>query len=159
AGFVFDRERVFADGGFRGDFVFGRGPFGCGDAGIGTGARRAFCRTDGDRFFIRRQFGLRHFRIATVIVGRDRLGGRLSRTCKLLRRGVVGLALLIQERRNRDRGQNADDQYDDQELDERETTLIRSAPAQSIQHVGLLVSSTLRQPRGPSSLATTRPPI
>ena len=73
-----------------------------------------------DRFQVR-QF---HFRVAAVVVGGSGLGGGLQRARLLLGRRVVGLALLVDERRNRDRGEDADDQDDDQKLDEGETTLI-----------------------------------
>src|SRR5207248_11670466 len=75
------------------------------------------------------------FGVRAVVVRRKRLSGRLGGTSRGLRRCVVGLALLVDERRNRDRGKNADDQDDDQKLDKGKTTLVLRALAQSIQHV------------------------
>src|SRR4029077_13382814 len=62
--------------------------------------------------------------VAAVVVGGAGLRRRLHRTRLYLRSRIVGLALLVQERRNGDRGQNTDDQDHNQKLDERETTLI-----------------------------------
>src|SRR5207253_8288057 len=51
-----------------------------------------------------------------------------------LRRGVLALLLLTEEARQRDRGKNADDQDDNEELDKREALLVVRAVAQAVQH-------------------------
>src|SRR4029078_1245884 len=48
--------------------------------------------------------------------------------------GVRGLVPLCEERRNGDRGQDADDEHHDQELDESENFLVGPASAESVQH-------------------------
>ncbi len=49
----------------------------------------------------------------------------------LLRLGVVGLALLVEERRQRDRGEDAKDEHDDEQLDQREAGLAVTVEAGS----------------------------
>src|ERR1041385_6392452 len=117
--FVRDRERVFRAGRSRGHGVTFAAFFHCDctDPGVVSFRNR-------NRFFEFVQLRGRETGIGTVVFGRVRLRRRLSRTSKLLRRSVVGLALLVQERGNRDRGQDADDHHYEQQLDEGETTLI-----------------------------------
>src|SRR2546430_5074423 len=73
--------------------------------------------------------------VATALISSSRLDGGLRRARLHLGGRVVGLALLTDERRNCDRGKDADDQDDDQRLDEGKATLVLRALAQSIQHV------------------------
>ena len=99
--FVFDRERVTA-GLCRGrDFIAGGRAF-CGAQVGGRGAHR-----DRDRFLDFVQLRRADGRVVAAVVRRDRLRRRLGRARELLRRGVGGLALLVQERRDRDRGEDA----------------------------------------------------
>src|SRR2546421_12939942 len=49
--------------------------------------------------------------------------------------GVLRLGPLAEERRQGDRGQDADDQHDDEELDQGETLLVLDALAELVQHV------------------------
>src|ERR1700680_4284061 len=83
----------------------------------------------------------RYFCVLAVGVARSRLRGGLHGARLHLARRVISLALLGDERRNRDRGEKADDQDDNHELDEGKTTLTLRALAQSIQHLNLLGSS------------------
>src|SRR5581483_6042762 len=72
----------------------------------------------------RLQRGHGHGTVGAVVVRRGSLGGGRSGTSLRLGGSVVGLPLLVQERRNRDRGKNADDEDHDEELDQGETLLI-----------------------------------
>src|SRR5437588_3292737 len=77
--------------------------------------------------------------VRAVVVGRTGLH-RLGRShASGLGLGVVALAPLVQERGNCDRGKDADDQNDDQELDQREASLFLGAMAKLPQHWLLLV--------------------
>jgi len=73
------------------------------------------------------------------VVGVVRLlsGGSFTR-CALGRR-VLALALLVEERRDGDRGQDPDDQDHDQELDEREALLALKALAKGVEHGKVLL--------------------
>src|ERR1700752_1301922 len=110
--FTLDDE--FITGCFRNrlDFVFSGG----------RGANNRECRT--------RRFGESrldfcqftsgsHTEIFAVVVGRIGLSRRLTSAHLRLGSCVIGLALLIQERRNGDRGEKSDDQDYNQELDKR----------------------------------------
>src|SRR5204862_2110981 len=72
--------------------------------------------------------------VLTVVVGRTGLHRLRGSDGAGLRLGVVSLVLLVQERRNSDRGKDADDQDDDQELDQGETLLCLGALAELPQH-------------------------
>ena len=75
-----------------------------------------------------------------------------------LGRRIVGLALLVEERRDGDRGKNADDQDHDEELDQGETLLILGATAQLVKHGALLgLIGSVRQIQGPNRSSMTTP--
>jgi hypothetical protein len=57
-----------------------------------------------------------------------RLDRHLRLTHHVLGGGVLGSRALAEERRDGDRGQDADDQDDDQQLDEREALLLAAHP-------------------------------
>src|SRR5579872_3247298 len=127
---VFDREGVTARLSRRRDFITRGAAFGS------TQPRCRFAFRRRNRLLDFGELGrFGHQQIATVVVGRRSLHRGLSRASELLRRSVGGLALLVQERRDRNRGENADDQDDNQKLDKGKTTLILRALAQSIQHL------------------------
>ena len=62
-----------------------------------------------------------------LMVGVERLHRRLGGADAGLGVGVLRLLALVEERGKRDRGEDADDQDDDQELDEREALLVLRA--------------------------------
>src|SRR3954447_169048 len=66
--------------------------------------------------------------VRTVVVRLVRLHCLLRRIDVSLGVGVVGLLTLVQERRNGDRSEDAQNQHDDQELNEREARLILTHP-------------------------------
>src|SRR5207244_6980848 len=55
-----------------------------------------------------------------------------------LRTGVLRLGPLAEERRQRDRSQDADDQHNDEELDQGETLLVLGALTELLQHLIIL---------------------
>src|ERR1035438_1679378 len=71
-----------------------------------------------------------------VRLGAGEIGllGGLGRAGVRLGVGVVCLALLVDERRDRDCGKNADDEDHDQKLDEGEPLLTSSAMTKTLQH-------------------------
>src|SRR5215210_2167531 len=85
--------------------------------------------------------------VDAAVVGGVGLHRCLSRTRLLLGIGVVGLVPLVEERRDGDRGQQADDEHDDQQLDEREARLLAGHPLTELQqHLNLLGSLAARAP-------------
>src|SRR5680860_92601 len=58
-----------------------------------------------------------------AFVGETGLDRDLSTVRSLLRLGVAGLVFLVEERRQRDRGQDSEDEHDDEKLDQREAGL------------------------------------
>src|SRR5204862_2090476 len=95
-------------------------------------------RNGGDgRAVQRRLFVLQRGRVGpgvdTVVVRCVRLHCRLSRTVIDLGLSVASLVPLVEERRNRDRGQQAENEHDDQELDERETRLFLGHPLTELE--------------------------
>src|SRR5947209_18184069 len=63
--------------------------------------------------------------LGVVLLGREaRLDLRDEVARIRLRRGILALLLLTEEGRQGDRGENADDQHDNEELDEREALLL-----------------------------------
>src|SRR2546426_9974894 len=73
-------------------------------------------------------------RVVVVVVVRTGLHRPLGGGDARLRLGVVSLALLVQEQGNGYRGEEADDQEDDQELDQGETLLFLDALAEPAEH-------------------------
>src|SRR5450759_1302092 len=66
--------------------------------------------------------------IDVVVVNGDGLHADLERVHAFLDAGVLGLLALVEEHRDRDRGENADDDDHNQQLDERETLLALAEP-------------------------------
>src|SRR4051794_20108038 len=71
-----------------------------------------------------------------LLVGVVGLESRLGRTGGRLGLGVLSLGALVEERGQGDRGEDADDQDDDQELDQGETLLALGALAELMKHCG-----------------------
>src|SRR6185312_4061958 len=85
-----------------------------------------------------------------AVVREVRLVRRLHVAEIALRRSVVRLVLLVQERRNRDRGEDAYDQNHDEKLDEREASLVVQTSADGVQqHCSSWNRWTVRSPPDP----------
>src|SRR5262245_62059322 len=81
------------------------------------------------------------------MVRRVRLHRRLRGADGRLGLRVASLVPLIEERGNGDRGQQAENEHDDQELDEREARLLPGHPLTELQqHLNLLGSVAARAP-------------
>src|SRR5262245_32430448 len=80
------------------------------------------------------EVGLR--RVVVLVVRVPGLHGGLSLTDGRLALGVLGAGALAEEGGESDRGEDADDQDDDQELDKGEALLALGALAELVQHVG-----------------------
>src|SRR3954454_11128695 len=74
--------------------------------------------------------------VVRALVGVVGLHGGGGLTRRALRRRVLALALLIEERGDGDGGQDPDDQDHDQKLDEREALLAIEAIAKAVEHGG-----------------------
>src|SRR4051794_6416337 len=61
--------------------------------------------------------------VRAVVFSRERLDRDLSGVHGLLGLGVAGLFALVEECRQRDRGQDSEDEHDDEKLDQREAGL------------------------------------
>ncbi len=118
------------------------------DAVTETGRHRA--EVEAGRAERRRRVALR----VVLRVCEARLDLRDEVTSVRLRRGVLALLLLTEERRESDRGKNADDQDDDQELDERKALIVLAHVA---QHV-ILRLDRLESPAPLSTSVATRLP-
>ena len=95
-------------------------PFGFGDHEFG---RAFFLQRGLDRL----QFGDAHARVRAAVIDRVALGGGLSGAHQDLRRAILGLAGLVDEVGDRDRGQDPDDEDHDEQLEEREPMVLACA--------------------------------
>ena len=68
------------------------------------------------------------------VSGSDAKASEMTERLARLGVRVAGLVALRKKGRNGDRGQDADDQHHDQELDEGETLFVRRSSAESVQH-------------------------
>src|SRR4051794_21557808 len=80
------------------------------------------------------QLGCSGSGVVTAVVRCVGLHRGLSRAVIDLRLRVAGLVALVEERRNGDRGQQAEDEHDNQKLDEREARLALTALTELREH-------------------------
>src|SRR4029077_9542329 len=96
-------------------------------------------------------------RVGTIVVSGDGLRRDLSGVSHLLGARIAGLVPLIEKRRNRNRGQDSNDEHDEQQLYQGETLLAGHPLSELQQHLNLLGSVAARAPCRWESLPRWQP--